>query len=220
VAALAKTPKLASVLLCMIQAPALAATKELRITHRQVAMPIFGMSFIATSKFATEIEPAYDGLSLVMPFLLPRASTARIAHSFREKMTESKQEKLIEGPTAFESYFYGRGWPRRSCAAAPAARRCRDSCCSSARSTWRRSPLHSMSAVSGIATSPSCGNRKREFGELLPKLLLLTICGRSNTSASCSERNSVSHSQRYRQDARTLLRERRSFPSLAREARV
>ena len=104
---LATTPGLASVLLCLIQTPALAAAKELRTKHHLLMLPIFGMSFIATSSFATLDDPTYDGMSLVMPFGLARASTVLMARSFREKVTASNKEHLIESPAAFEGYFYG-----------------------------------------------------------------------------------------------------------------
>ncbi|MEJ8837752.1 ABC transporter substrate-binding protein [Ramlibacter sp. AN1133] len=93
-------------LLCLIQTPALAATKELRGTHRLV-IPIFGMSFIATSTLATSRDPAFEGLALVSPFLLARISVAEMARSFRDRMVAAKTEHLIASPTAFEGYFYG-----------------------------------------------------------------------------------------------------------------
>jgi ABC-type branched-subunit amino acid transport system substrate-binding protein len=113
--------RLGAVLLALIQVPALNATKELREGHNFV-MPIFGMSFIATSTFAASTDPAYDGIALASPFPLARTAIEEMAASFRSKMAEAKTENLIASPTAFEAYFYAsvladaivRGGPTRA----------------------------------------------------------------------------------------------------------
>jgi len=112
---------LGAVLLALIQSPALAAAKDLREKHNFV-MPIFGMSFIATSTFAASTDPTLDGIALASPFPLARVAIEEMAKSFRAKMIAAKTENLIASPTAFESYFYGtvladaiqRGGPTRA----------------------------------------------------------------------------------------------------------
>lgn len=103
----AQTGGLGAILLCLIQKPALAATKELRTTHRLI-LPIFGMSFIATASLASSKDPAYDGMSLVSPFLLARVAVTEMAHEFRTQMIAANTPDLIVSPTAFEGFFYGR----------------------------------------------------------------------------------------------------------------
>lgn len=98
--------RIGAVLLALIQKPALEATKALREKHNFV-MPIFGMSFIATSGFAASKDPAYDGIALASPFPLSRLAIEEMAQSFRLKMIATKQEDLIASPTAYEAYFYG-----------------------------------------------------------------------------------------------------------------
>lgn len=98
--------RLGTVLMALIQTPALAAAKELRNTHSFV-MPIFGMSFIATSGFAASTDPAFDGIALASPFPLARVAIENMARAFREQMIADRTPELIESPTAFEGYFYG-----------------------------------------------------------------------------------------------------------------
>lgn len=98
--------RLGTVLLALIQNPALAAAKELRNTH-QFVMPIFGMSFIATSGFSSSMDPAFDGIALASPFPLARVAIENMARAFRTTMVTDKTPELIESPTAFEGYFYG-----------------------------------------------------------------------------------------------------------------
>lgn len=105
-AALANTPQMGAVLLCLIQAPALAAAKELRGAQRYM-LPIFGMSFIATSTLVKSDDPALDGISLVSPFPLARVSVDEMASLFRTRMQEAGTPELIVSPTAFEGFFYG-----------------------------------------------------------------------------------------------------------------
>lgn len=102
----AKAGRVSACLLCLIAKPAMDSALELRGVHRLV-MPIFGMSFIATSQLATSKESAFEGLSLVTPFMLARIAVEEMASSFRAQMIARKQEQLIASPTSFEGYFYG-----------------------------------------------------------------------------------------------------------------
>lgn len=105
-AKLANANGLGATLLCLIEKPAMATIRELRLTHKLV-MPLFGMSIIATSGLASSADPAFEGLSLVSPYLPARTAVAEMARAFRASMAAAGTEQLISSPTAFEGYFYG-----------------------------------------------------------------------------------------------------------------
>jgi ABC-type branched-subunit amino acid transport system substrate-binding protein len=105
-ARIAATTGIGATLLCLIEKPAMAAVRELRLTHKLI-LPVFGMSIIATSGLANSQDPAFEGLSLVSPYIPARTAVAEMARGFRAGMTAQRAESLIASPTAFEGYFYG-----------------------------------------------------------------------------------------------------------------
>ncbi len=99
-------PVATAIVLLVISAPAIEATRMLRTQH-QIILPVYAMSHVVNRTLASKPMPGTAGFGAMLAFPLPRTSRDSVAAKFRETAERGGKSDLTDSLTAFEGFFYG-----------------------------------------------------------------------------------------------------------------